>query len=125
MAHYAQIDENNIVVQVVVASDEFIAEGGLGDPSKWIKTSYNTRNNVHELGGTPLRKNFASVGYIYHPDGDFFSPPQPYPSFVLNRETGQWEPPVSAPDTRGTDKQFIWDEKTKSFVELPPKNPVV
>ena len=74
MAHFAQI-QNNIVTQVIVAEQDVINSGLFGDPASWIQTSYNTRNGVHVLGGTPLRKNFAGIGYIYDPVADEFNPP--------------------------------------------------
>ena len=74
MAHFARI-ENNIVTQVIVAEQDVIDSGLFGDPKSWIQTSYNTRNGVHLLGGKPLRKNFAGIGYIYDPVADEFNPP--------------------------------------------------
>jgi hypothetical protein len=74
MSHFAQI-QNNIVVQVIVAEQDVIDSGLFGDPASWIQTSYNTHNGVHVLGGTPLRKNFAGIGYIYDPVADEFNPP--------------------------------------------------
>ena len=74
MAHFAQI-QNNIVTQVIVAEQDVIDSGLFGDPASWIQTSYNTRNGVHVLGGTPLRKNFAGIGYTYDPVADEFNPP--------------------------------------------------
>jgi hypothetical protein len=74
MAHFAKI-ENGIVTQVIVAEQDVINSGLFGDPASWIQTSYNTHNGVHILGGTPLRKNFAGVGYTYDPVADEFNPP--------------------------------------------------
>jgi hypothetical protein len=116
MSHYAQIDENNIVVNVIRAEEDFINSGAVGDPTKWIQTSYNTRNGVHELGKEPLRKNFAGIGSIYHPDGDFFSPAKPHNTAVLNLETGTWHDPEPHPDTRGTSDQYRWDSDSQSYV---------
>lgn len=62
MAHYAQIDDDNIVQRVLVVEQDVVDTGKLGDPSKWIQTSYNTAGGVHKLGGTPLRKNYAGLG---------------------------------------------------------------
>jgi hypothetical protein len=75
MSHFARI-ENNIVTQVIVAEQDVINSGLFGDPASWVKTSYNTRDGVHALGGTPLRKNFAGVGYTYDPVNDEFNPPE-------------------------------------------------
>jgi len=65
MAHYAQIDNNNQVIQVIVAEQDFINSGAVGDPAQWIQTSYNTYGEIHRNGGTPLRKNYAGKGYMY------------------------------------------------------------
>ena len=75
MSHFAKI-ENNIVTQVIVVEQDIINTGLFGDPASWIKTSYNTHNGVHLLGGTPLRKNFAGIGYTYDPVADEFNPPE-------------------------------------------------
>lgn len=74
MSHFAKV-ENNIVVQVIVAEQDVIDTGLFGDPKSFIQTSYNTHNGVHLLGGTPLRKNFAGIGFIYDPVADEFNPP--------------------------------------------------
>jgi hypothetical protein len=101
MAHFAEIDENNIVLRVIVAEQEFIDSGELGDPSKWIQTSYNTRAGVHQLGGIPFRKNYAVPGMIWDASRDAFYVPQPSPRFTLNEETCTWEfPPKPEGDTR-------------------------
>jgi hypothetical protein len=112
MSHYAQIDENNRVQQVIVVNDEQIAAGEFGDPAQWIKTSYNTSAGVHALGGTPLRKNFAGPGYIYDATRDAFYEPQPYPSWVLNEDTCQWQAPVPWPQPHGF---YFWNEDTASW----------
>ena len=90
MPHYANIDDNNIVTQVIVADKSFIHSGAVGDPRKWIETSYNTKGNQHPEG-TPLRKNYAGVGYVYNVQLDAFIPPKPDNASVLNTETGLWE----------------------------------
>jgi len=118
MAHFAQLDENNIVVQVIVGVDEphdgeaiyFQTTGKV-----WKKTSYNTVSGVHSLGGTPLRKNYAGIGYTYDPDRDAFIAPQPYPSWVLNEQTCQWDSPVQYPSD---DKKYGWNEQTISWKEI-------
>jgi hypothetical protein len=116
MAHWAEIDDNNLVVRVIVASEEFIQSGAVGDPSRWIQTSYNTRSGIHELNGVPLRKNFAGIGSIYHPEHDFFSPPKPHDTSVLDLETGTWRDPIEHPNTRGTADQYRWDPETQNYV---------
>ena len=99
MAHWAEIDENNIVLRVTVGSNDDSDEGyqwlidNLG--GTWIKTSYNTQGGVHTLGGTPLRKNYAGVGYTYDSGRDAFIPPRPEldGEWTLNEDTCQWELP--------------------------------
>lgn len=118
MAHFAQLDENNIVVQVIVGVDEphdgeaiyFQTTGKV-----WKKTSYNTVGGVHLLGGTPFRKNYAGIGYTYDPDRDAFIAPKPYASWVLNEQTCQWNSPIQYPND---DKRYIWDEQTISWKEI-------
>lgn len=123
MAHFAKV-ENNIVTDVIVIDQETLNLGYWGDPTSWIQTSYNTYGNVHygpdgkPDGGVALRKNYAGLGYTYDPVLDAFIPPQPYPSWLLNTETGLWEPPVPLPDDG---KPYIWDEATKSWVPAPTK----
>jgi hypothetical protein len=121
MAHYAHIT-NGIVDQVIVADQEFIDSGAVGDASEWIQTSYNTRGNVHYApdsntpdGGVALRGNYAGIGYTYDPVADAFYAPQPYPSWVLSPLTILWEAPVPYP-TDG--KLYSWDEATTSWVEV-------
>jgi hypothetical protein len=104
MAHWAEIDKNNIVKRVLVTSNEEPDEGeswladNLG--GTWIQCSYNTLFGQHLLGGTPLRKNFPAEGFIYHPEFDCFSPPKKswQSDFVLDAETGAWFPPVPFPE---------------------------
>ena len=115
MSHFAQIDENNIVTRVIVIDQETVDTGLFGDPSSFVQTSYNTRGGVHVLGGTPLRKNFAGVGYTYDSERDAFIPPKPYESWILNEDTCFYEAPTSMP-TDG--KMYTWDEDTLSWIEL-------
>lgn len=112
MSHFAQVD-NGIVIQVIVAEQDVIDSGLFG--TGWIQTSYNTHGGVHATGGTPLRKNYAGVGYTYDADRDAFIPPQPYPSWVLNEDTCLWDAPVPMP-TDG--KLYSWDEPTTAWVEV-------
>lgn len=105
MSHFAKV-ENGLVTQVIVAEQNVIDTGLFGDPSLWIQTSYNTRGNTHPEN-KPLRKNYAGIGYSYDPILDAFIPPKPYESWILNTETGLWEPPISHPQ----DGNFYeWDE---------------
>lgn len=106
MSHFAKI-ENGIVTEVIVAEQNYIdtLDG------QWVQTSYNTLGGVHINGGTPLRKNFASIGYTYDSQRDAFIPPKPFASWTLNEDTYLWEPPVPMP----TDKPYDWDETTLSW----------
>ena len=114
MAHFAQIDENNIVTRVIVIDQETVDTGLFGLPSSFVQTSYNTRGGVHVLGGTPLRKNYAGIGFTYDVDRDAFIPPQPFDSWVLNEDTCLWDSPVVMPDDG---KVYVWHEDTLSWVE--------
>ena len=118
MSHFAQIDENNNVIQVLVIEQDVIDTGLFGDPASWIQTSYNTRGGVHILGGTPLRKNYAGIGYKYDAGRDAFCEPKPYASWILNEDTCWWEAPTPMPMEEG--KIFVWDEDTTSWVEFTP-----
>jgi len=120
MSHFAKV-ENGFVTQVIVAEQDFINGGYVGDPASWVQTSYNTRGGVHTNGGTPLRKNYAGIGYTYDSGRDAFIPPQPYPSWTLNEDTCYWVPPSAMPDhvpatetTEGT--YYTWNEETVSWV---------
>jgi len=115
MAHFAQIDQNNIVVKVLVIDQETVNTGAFGDPTTFIQTSYNTYGGVHRLGGTPLRKNYAGIGYTYDSELDAFVPPSPYPSWLLNENTCLWEPPVPCPDDTN---QYSWDEQSQSWIQI-------
>lgn len=119
MAHFAEIDENNLVIRVLVTSNELPDEGkswledNLG--GTWVQTSYNTKKGVHALGETPFRKNFASPGFTYDSERDAFIPPKPFDSWILNEETCHWEAPIPYPQD---DKTYRWDEETISWVEV-------
>lgn len=121
MAHYAKV-ENGIVTEVIVADADFINSGYVGSPALWIQTSYNTQGNVHLLGGTPLRKNYAGIGYSYNEELDAFIPPKPFNSWLLNEDTGLWYPPVAKPDDG---KYYIWNETILDWEEIenPLPNP--
>lgn len=101
MAHWAEVDENNIVTRVLVGSNEDPDEGyqwlldHLG--GTWVKTSYNTLGGVHSLGGTPIRKNYAGIGYTYDSERDAFIPPKPFNSWVLDEDTCLWNAPTPYP----------------------------
>jgi hypothetical protein len=113
MAHFAQINANNVVTQVIVAEQDFINSGVVGDPSTWIQTSYNTKGGQHVLGGTPLRKNYAGIGYSYDPQRDAFIPPKPYSSWQLDEASCTWQAPVPMPADAGQGDPpiyYVWDE---------------
>lgn len=114
MSHFAKV-ENTIVTQVIVAEQDFIDSGAVGDPSLWVQTSYNTKAGVHVNGGTPLRKNFAGIGYTYDKTRDAFIPPKPYASWVLDENTCQWDSPVPRPND---EKEYQWDEVSQSWVQV-------
>jgi hypothetical protein len=120
MAHYAFLDENNMVTYVIVGKDEgdgdYDWEEFYGNEvgQRCKRTSYNTRRGEHVSGGTPYRKNYAGYGYTYDEERDAFIPPKPYPSWTLNESTCWWTAPVAQP-TDG--KFYIWDENLLNWVE--------
>jgi hypothetical protein len=114
MAHFARV-ENGVVTQVIVIEREVLALGHWGDPNSWVQTSYNTQGGVHTQGGTPLRKNYAGIGFTYDSERDAFIPPKPYTSWVLDEATCLWNAPTSMP-TDG--KMYTWDEATTSWTEV-------
>lgn len=111
MGHYAKV-VNGVVTQVIVAEANFFDSFVDTSPGKWIQTSYNTHAGVHSQGGTPLRKNFAGIGFTYDKTRDAFIPPKPYPSWLLNDDTCQWDPPVAYPEDEGL---HVWNEETQSW----------
>lgn len=113
MAHFAKVLDGK-VIQVIVAEPEFFNNFVDSSPGQWIQTSYNTFGNQHKLGGTPLRGNYAGIGYTYDIQNDVFYAPQPFPSWVLNQSTWLWESPVPYPQD---DKIYIWNEETTSWIE--------
>ena len=135
MAHYAKLDENNIVLQVIVVRNQdcfdengqenedvsraFLKENGhLG---KYVKTSYNTKQNIHygdngEPDGKPaFRGNYAGIGFTYDPVNDVFYAPQPYPSWILDQTKWTWVAPVSKPNIEFT-QRCEWDEDVKTWI---------
>ena len=122
MSHFAKI-ENGTVTQVIVVEQDVLDTGLFGDPNLWVQTSYNTFGGVHVLGGTPLRKNYAGLGYTYDNSRDAFIPPTPFASWILNEDTCLWEAPTPMP-TDG--KQYSWDEATLSWIEIElPPTPII
>lgn len=128
MAHFALLDENNIVTFVTVGRDEDDgkeAELSARTGQVYKQTSYNTRGGVYYTPNTnepdpdqskAFRKNYAGIGYTYDDVIDGFIPPKPYPSWLLNTTTGLWDPPVPYPNDG---KRYEWDEDTQSWVEIP------
>jgi hypothetical protein len=107
MSYFAKVIDG-IVVEVIVAEQDFINSGAVGNPNVWVETE-NSSSRI------PLRKNFAGIGYIYDSRLDAFIPPQPYPSWVLNLETGQWYSVIPKPDNG---KPYAWNEKEKVWKEI-------
>ena len=118
MAHYALLDENNIVTQVIVGNDESQStdwEEHYGEVFNQAckRTSYNTIHNTHKDGGTPFRLNYAGIGYQYREDLDGFIPPQPHASWTLDEVNGKWDAPIPKPD----DEQiYYWNETDQVWV---------
>ena len=125
MAHYAFLDENNIVTQVIVGKNEDEKRDGVTvDWEEWYgnfhgatckRTSYNTNGNEHLLGGTPFRGNYAGIGYTYDSTNDVFYTPKPYDSWILNTSTWIWEAPVDYP-VDGI--RYVWNEDNTSWDEV-------
>ena len=121
MAHFAQLDDNNVVTQViVVANEELLFEGVenetqgvifcrslFGNDTKWVQTSYNGN----------IRKRYAGIGFRYDEALDAFIAPQPYPSWVLDADTN-WQPPVAMPEDG---KAYAWFEPNQEWIELKPQ----
>ena len=105
MSHFAKLDSNNIVTEVIVSEKDFINSGRVGDEFLWMQTSYN--NN--------FRKNYASTGYTYDKALDAFIPAKPYPSWTLVEATCQWAAPIAYPDDG---KKYEWNEATTNWVEV-------
>ena len=120
MAHYAFLDENNVVTEVIVGNPE----GGLIDWEAHYgafrgqlckRTSFNTHGGVHATGGVSFRKNYAGIGYTYDKQRDAFIPPKPFPSWLLNEDTCLWDAPTPYPTDGG---KYQWDEATTSWVVI-------
>jgi len=117
MAHFAQLDDNNVVLQVIVVHNNELLDNGVESEAKgiafcqslfpgttWVQTSYNAN----------IRKNYAGIGFTYDAQRNAFIPPKPCPSWVLDETTCQWEAPVPYP----TDGQrYVWDEVSQSWVQ--------
>ena len=105
MSHFAEINSDGVVQRVIVAEQNFINSGAVGDSFNWVQTSYN--NN--------FRKQYAGKGYTYDKSKDKFIAPQPYASWELDA-SDDWQPPTAMPDD---DKMYRWDEDTTAWVEVP------
>ena len=121
MAHFAKLGTGNIIERVEVVSNDIAQTEQAGveflqnlykDISAWKQTSYNTRGGEHIMGGTPFRKNYAGIGYIYNQTKDAFIPPKPFNSWILNETTCLWEAPVAYPDDG---ERYTWNEATTTW----------
>jgi hypothetical protein len=118
MSHFAEIDEDNKVLRVLVGDSSLSDEDALNFMhsafgGNWLQTSYNTFAGQHKDGGIPFRKNYAGVGMIYDDGRDAFLYPQPYPSWILNEDTCLWNPPVEYPNDGS---MYEWNEGSRSWV---------
>lgn len=121
MAHYAYLDSDNKVIQVIVGRDEGDMVDGVSSWEEYygaVRCSYNTYAGTHINGGTPFRKNFPGIGYYYDADRDAFIPPKLFDSWILNEETCHWDPPVPYPEDG---KLYDWNEETLSWDEVPAR----
>lgn len=116
MAVYALVDENNIVIDIRGGDAEWVAT----QDGRWIETDPDTIGGQHRFGGTPLRKNFAQMGYTYDETLDAFIPPKTTPSWVVDPDTGQWVAPVPYPNDGGN---YVWNETRQQWdsLTLPPQ----
>lgn len=131
MAHYAYLDENNIVTAVIVGPDEGTEPEGIESweahfsakgKGQAVRTSYNTMGGVHAEGGAPFRMNYAGIGFTYDEERDAFIPPKPFESWVLNEDTCLWDAPVPMPvetDADGNPVPYVWDEDAGDWVVVP------
>jgi hypothetical protein len=126
MAHYAFLDSNNIVTQVIVGKDEDDLPEGITSWEEYYgnlknqvckRTSYNTRAGEHTEGGTPFRGNYAGIGYVYNEELDAFIPPQPFASWTLNDSTYSWDAPVAYPEDG---ELYVWNESAGNWEIATP-----
>jgi hypothetical protein len=116
MAHYAFLDENNVVTEVITGIDETeLIEGQ--DPEVWYGT-FRGQTCVRTSYNANIRKNYAGIGYTYDDERDAFIPPKPFASWVLNEETCRWEAPIPMPEDASFENPYIWDEEVGDWVEL-------
>ena len=123
MAHFAKLNNDNIVIDVQSVHNDTATEEAAGitflnnlygTSDTWKQTSYNTKGGVHLLGGTPFRKNYAGIGDTYDQTRDAFIPPKPYSSWTLNETTCLWDAPVAMPNDG---KYYIWNEDNTNWEE--------
>ena len=114
MGHFAKVVDGK-VTQVIVAEPEFFTTFVDSSPGTWLQTSYNTIGGKHTQGGTPLRGNYAGIGYTYDQANDVFYAPQPFASWVLDQADWSWKAPVAMPEDG---KTYSWDEATTSWIEV-------
>ena len=115
MAHYAKV-QNGLVVNIIVAEEEFFDTFIDSSPGEWIQTSYNTHGGEHP-NNTPLRKNYAGIGYTYNRELDAFIPPKPFASWVLDEETCLWNAPIAKPEG-----DYTWNEDEHSWDLVPEES---
>jgi hypothetical protein len=119
MAHFAQLNDQNIVLQVIVIhNNDCLDDMGMESetkgiefcnsliPGNWVQTSYNAK----------IRKNYAGIGFTYDQQRDAFIAPKPFTSWILNETTCQWEAPVPYPND---EKSYVWDEESLQWIEVP------
>ena len=143
MAHFAKIgDTSKVLTVLTLGNGDMLNADGVEDESvgqqylerhnnwpaqMWIQTSYNTSGGTHKLGGTPLRGNYAGIGYIWDEDNNLFYPKKPYPSWVLNTTTATWHSPIGdAPDDLTAEEiaaftHYVWNEDTGAWDKTTPE----
>jgi len=123
MAHFAKVIDG-VVVEVIVADQDFIDSGAVGDPLLWIQTSYNTRGGIYYYPNTntpdpdqskALRKNYAGIGDTYSYELDAFIPKKAFPSWVFDSDSCTWVPPIPMPDDG---KHYVWDESEQRWESI-------
>jgi len=121
MAHFAKVNVSNVVIDVVALDDSLESAGTaflnehFPHDGTWVQTSINTYAGTHLKDKSPLRKNYAMIGGIYDSIRDAFYSPKPFPSWILDETTCNWEAPTPMPTD---DKVYTWDETTVSWVEV-------
>ena len=143
MAHFAKLGSNSKVIQVLTLNNgDMLNADGVEDETvgqqylerhnnwpaqMWIQTSYNTSGGTHKDGGTPLRGNYAGIGYIWDEDNNLFYPKKPYASWVLNTTTASWHSPIGdAPDDltdeeKAANTHYVWNEGTGAWDKTTPE----